>query len=139
MTLVRWNPGHALAAMEVNRLNRMFEEFYTNDGRTWAPPVDIFETADRAYVIKAELPEMRREDIGVTFENNVLTIDGERKPDVDVNFHRSERSYGRFTRSFTLPVTVDGNRISASYKEGVLTVRVPQREEARPKQIEVQE
>ena len=140
MTLVRWNPaGRELASMEIDRLNRMFEDFYVSGGRAWAPAVDIFETAEREYVIKADLPEMRREDIGVTFENNVLTIDGERKPDADVNFHRSERSYGRFTRSFTLPVTVDGNRISAAYKDGVLTVRVPQREEARPKQIQVHE
>jgi HSP20 family protein len=103
------------------------------------PAVDIYEAADREYVIKAELPEMRREDISVTFENNVLTIEGERKADSDINFHRSERAYGRFTRSFTLPVTVDGNRISATYKDGVLTVRVPQREEAKPKQIQVQD
>ena len=139
MTLVRWNPGRELASMEVDRLNRMFEDFYAN-GRAWAPAVDIFETPDpdREYVIKADLPEMRREDIGVTFENNVLTIDGERKADADATFHRSERAYGRFARSFTLPVTVDGSRITATYKDGVLTVRVPQREEARPKQIQVQ-
>jgi HSP20 family protein len=138
MTLVRWNPGRELASMEIDRLNRMFEDFYSN-GRAWAPAVDIYETADREYVIKAELPEMRREDIGVTFENNMATIEGERKAEPDVNFHRSERAYGRFTRSFTLPVTVDGNRISATYKDGVLTVRVPQREEAKPKQIQVQD
>jgi HSP20 family protein len=138
MTLVRWNPGRELASMEIDRLNRMFEDFYTN-GRAWAPAVDIYETADREYVIKADLPDMRREDIGVTFENNVLTIEGERTAEADVHFHRSERAFGRFTRSFTLPVTVDGNRIIAAYKEGVLTVRVPQREEAKPKQIEVQD
>ena len=138
MTLVRWNPGRELASMEIDRLNRMFEDFYTN-ARSWAPAVDIFETADREYVIKAELPEMRREDISVTFENNVLTLEGERQPDPTLNFHRTERAYGRFIRSFTLPVTVDGNRINATYKDGVLTVRVPQREEAKPKQIEVQE
>jgi HSP20 family protein len=139
MTLVRWNPSRELASMEIDRLNRMFEEFY-NGARTWAPAVDIYETHDREYVVKADLPEMKREDIAVTFENNVLTLSGERKTEFDADngtFYRSERGYGRFTRSFTLPPTVDGNRISATYKEGVLTVRVPLRDEARPKQIEV--
>ena len=141
MTLVRWNPGRELASMEIDRLNRMFEDFYTN-GRAWAPAVDIYETADREYVIKADLPDMRREDIGVTFENNVLTLKGERKLEQEVkreSFQRIERRHGTFTRSFTLPATVDGNQISAAYKDGVLTVRIPQREEAKPKQIEVVE
>jgi HSP20 family protein len=104
--------------------------------------VDIYETNGREYVIKAELPEMKREDINVTFEQSVLTLSGERKAsfdDADGTFHRSERAHGRFTRSFTLPATVDGSRISASYKDGVLTVRLPQREEAKPKQITVGE
>src|SRR6267142_762396 len=109
MTLVRWNSGRELASMEIDRLNRMFEDFYSN-GRAWAPAVDIYETADREYVIKAELPEMKREDISVMFENNVLTLSGERKAEPDeANFHRNERAHGRFTRSFTLPATVDGN------------------------------
>ena len=139
MTLVRWNPSRELASMEIDRLNRMFEEFYSG-ARTWAPVVDIFETKDREYIVKAELPEMKREDIAVTFENNVLTLSGERKntfEDDGGTYHRSERAYGRFTRSFTLPATVDGNRISAAYKDGVLTVRIPMREEVKPRQIEV--
>jgi HSP20 family protein len=139
MTLVRWNPSRELASMEIDRLNHMFEDFY-NNVRAWAPAVDIYETNAREYVIKAELPEMKREDINVTFEANVLTLSGERKSsfeDDNGTFHRSERAHGRFTRSFTLPATVDGTRISASYKDGVLTVRVPQREEAKPKQIAV--
>jgi HSP20 family protein len=141
MTLVRWNPVRELASMEIDRLNRMFEDFY-GTGHGWAPAVDIYETNDREFVIKAELPEMKREEINLTFENNVLTIAGERTSDLDTTngtFHRSERAYGRFTRSFTLPATVDGNRITAAYKDGVLTVRIPQREEAKPKQIEVGE
>ena len=91
-------------------------------------------------MIKAELPEMKRDDINVTFEQNVLTLSGERQASFDLDkgaYHRSERAHGRFTRSFTLPVTVDGSRIAATYKDGVLTVRVPQREEAKPKQITV--
>lgn len=140
MTLVRWNPARELASMEIDRLNRMFEDFMgsgSGSGRGWAPAVDIYETKDREFVIKAELPEMKREDINVTFENNVLTLTGERKAEFDGDYHRAERFYGRFSRSFTLPATVDGGRINASYKDGVLTVRVPQREEAKPRQIAV--
>jgi HSP20 family protein len=140
MTLVRWNPGRELASMEIDRLNRMFDDFYGNV-RAWVPAVDIYETHTHEFVIKAELPEMKKEDINVTFEQNVLTITGERKAsfeDDNGTYHRSERANGRFTRSFTLPNTVDGTRISAAYKDGVLTVRVPQREEAKPKQIAVE-
>jgi HSP20 family protein len=147
MTLVRWNPARELASMEIDRLNRMFEDFY-GQARAWTPAVDIFETNAHEYVIKAELPEMKREDIAVTFEQNVLTISGERKasferpagPGSDLDnglYHRSERAHGKFSRSFTLPATVDGARISATYKDGVLTVRIPQREEAKPKTITV--
>ncbi|PYR78829.1 MAG: hypothetical protein DMF86_05025 [Acidobacteria bacterium] len=143
MTLVRWDPVRELAGMEVDRLSRMFSDSYGDVfSRTWVPPADIYETPEHEYVIKAELPEMKREDINITFENNVLTLRGERKFEHDTRreaFQRFERQYGGFTRSFTLPATVDGNRISASYKDGVLTVRLPQREEARPKQIEVGE
>lgn len=139
MTLVRWNPVRDLASMEIDRLNRMFDDLY-GTLRAWVPAVDIVETTGHEYVIKAELPEMKREDISVTFEQNVLTLTGERKAAVDEQdgtYHRTERAHGRFTRSFTLPATVDGSRISATYKDGVLTVRVPQREEAKPKQITV--
>ena len=141
MTLVRWNPARELASMEIDRLNNMLNDFYGGN-RAWTPAVDVFETNDREYVVKAELPEMKRDDINVTFENGVLTITGERKPEFDPaqgTFHRSERAYGRFSRSFTLPATVDAHRINASYKDGVLTVRVPQREEAKPRQIAVED
>ena len=106
------------------------------------PAVDIYETPQHEVVIKAELPEMKREEIGLTFENNVLTLTGERKVDEQIardRFQRMERFYGSFSRSFTLPATVDAAQITASYKDGVLTVRVPQREEAKPKQITVGE
>src|SRR3954470_17252169 len=122
MTLVRWNPNRELASMEIDRLNRMFEDLYGNV-RVWVPAVDIFETNAHEYVIKAELPEMQRDDINVTFEQNVLTLSGERKlgvEDDNASYHRSERAQGRFSRSFTLPASVDGTRISATYKDGVL-------------------
>jgi len=138
MTLVRWNPARELASMEITRLNNMFADFYGAE-RGWTPAVDIYESKDREYVIKADLPEMKREDIHLTFENNVLTLSGERSLNQSEELHRSERFHGRFSRSFTLPNIADGSRISATYKDGVLTVRVPQREEAKPKQIEVTE
>ena len=142
MALVRWDPLRELATMEVDRLNNMFSNFYGEGfSRGWVPPVDIYEGDEHQLVIKAELPDMKREDISVTFENNVLTLKGERKTE-EVNrdrFHRLERFQGSFTRSFTLPATVDPANISASYKDGVLTVRLPQRAEAKPKQIVVGE
>lgn len=143
MALVRWDPARELASMEIDRLHNMFSNFY-NEGvsRSWVPPVDIYETAQHEVVIKAELPEMKREDISVTFENNVLTLKGERRITDEVandRFQRLERFYGNFSRSFTLPSTVDAGQISATYKDGVLTVRLPQREESKPKQISVGE
>ena len=139
MAVVRWDPTRELASMEVDRLNRMFSSFFEPLNRSWTPAVDIFESGDQV-VLKAELPDMKREDISITFENATLTISGERKLDETVkreSFQRLERFYGQFSRSFTLPSTIDASRISASYKGGVLTIRMPQREEAKPKQIEV--
>lgn len=141
MALVRWDPARELAGMEIDRLNRMFTDFYNESfGRGWVPPVDIFEGDNHDVVLKAELPDMKREDIGVTFENSVLTLSGERKFDQSVkreSYQRLERHYGSFSRSFTLPATIDPAGISASYKDGVLTVRLPQRDDAKPKQIAV--
>ena len=143
MAIVRWEPARELAAMEIDRLNRMFANFYGESfDRGWTPAVDIYETDQHEVVLKAELPEVKRDDINITFENGVLTIRGERKYDDTVkreNFQRVERHYGAFSRSFTLPATVDASRISASHKDGVLTIRLPQREEAKPKQIEIGE
>ncbi len=141
MAIVRWEPARDLAAAEIDRLNRMFANFFDDrTAHTWMPAVDIYETGDHEVVLKAELPEMRREDISITFENQVLTLTGERKLDESIRrdrYQRFERAYGAFSRSFTIPSTIDAARISASYKDGVLTVRLPQREEAKPKQIEV--
>jgi HSP20 family protein len=130
--------------MEIDRLNRMFSDLWGEEtlSRGWAPAVDIFTSDNHEVVIKADLPDMKREDISVTFENNVLTLKGERKFDSETtrdHYQRVERFYGSFSRSFTIPATIDAPRISASYKDGVLTVRLPQREEARPKQISIGE
>lgn len=141
MALVRWNPIANLAGMEIDRLNRMFEDFQTEAfNQAWVPPVDIYETDSHEVVIRAELPDMKKEDIGVTFENGVLTLTGERKQDQSVRreqYQRVERRFGSFSRSFTLPASVDASRIAATYKDGVLTIRLPRREEAMPKQISV--
>lgn len=145
MAIVKWEPTRELAAMEIDRLNRMFASLYGGENLQrggWMPAVDIYETDQHEVVLKAELPEVNREDISITFESNVLTLSGERKfenqmaPD---RFQRMERQYGAFSRSFTVPATVDATRISATHKDGVLTIRLPQREEARPKQITVGE
>ena len=145
MAIVRWNPLGTLAGLEIDRLNRMFADFhadFSNEAfnRAWVPPVDIYETENREVVIKAELPDMKREQITVTFENNVLTLKGERaESEVSQDrFRRVERRSGTFSRSFTLPNTADATGITASYKDGILTVRIPQREEAKLKQIAVE-
>jgi len=107
----------------------------------WVPPVDIYETADRGLVIKAELPDMSREEVEVTVENNTLTLRGTKSLPADVKeeqFRRVERRYGSFVRSFTLPNTVDAAKVSAEYKNGVLTVKLPFREEARARTITVE-
>ena len=110
------------------------------DGR-WVPAVDIYETGKQELVLKAELPDMKREDIDVSVEKNALTIRGERKLDNEIkqeNFHRVERAYGSFVRTFSLPTTVDAAKIGAEYKNGVLTVKLPVREEAKPRTISVE-
>lgn len=139
MTLTRWSPMRDLATLEIEGLNRMFEGvFDANAG--WLPAIDVYETPSKDLVIKADLPDVKREDIKVTFENDVLSIEGERAftPVVPRDqYHRLERSYGSFRRNFTLPSTVDASRVSAGYQDGVLTVTLPRREDARPRQIQV--
>jgi len=138
--LTRWNP---LAAVEIDRLNRMFDAAFSGEplaGGGWVPAIDIYETAEKDVVVKADLPGLKREDIKVTFENNVLTIEGERTFETETareQYHRVERGYGAFRRTFTLPTTVDAARVEASYQDGLLTVTLPRREESRPRQIQV--
>ena len=124
-----------------NRLNRLFEPFAeeTFPLTTWVPACDIYETA-KEIVVKAELPGLKKEEVLVSIENNVLMIRGERKFEEEVkreNLHRVERTYGEFLRSFTLPTFIDANKILAEFKDGLLVVTLPKREEAKPKQIEV--
>jgi len=141
MTLVRWSPMQQLASMEVERLNRMFDHVRRNAfSGAWVPAVDIYEDAAHRVVIRAELPEMKREDIKVTVENDTLSLSGERKaPEIrEGAFQRQERQHGEFSRSFTLPATLDASQISATYQDGVLTITVPPREEAKPKQIQIE-
>src|SRR5215831_17486188 len=117
MTIVRWDP---------------FRDFGFTTGATWVPPVDVFQTGDHELVLKAELPDMAREDIDITVENFVLTIGGEKKASTDLKdeqYHHVERRFGSFKRSFSLPRTVDQSKVSAEYRNGVLTVRLPLREE----------
>ena len=143
MTLTRWSPVRDFAALEIERLNRMFDSVLTGEplaGGAWLPAADIYETAGKDVVVKIELPDIKREDIKVTFENSVLTIEGERKFSTEVQreqYHRLERGYGAFRRSFTLPATVDSNKVNAGYEDGVLTITLPRREETRPKQIQI--
>jgi HSP20 family protein len=104
------------------------------------PPVDIFETDNHDLVVRAELPGLSREDIEVTVENSTLVLKGAKKLDAEVkeeNYRRIERSYGTFHRSFTLPTTVDTSKVGADFKNGVLTVKLPFREEAKPRTIKV--
>ena len=125
MTIVRWDP---------------FRDFGFTAPSTWMPPVDIFQTGEHELVLKAELPDMSRDDIDINIENFVLTIKGEKKVASEVKeeqYHHVERRYGTFSRSFSLPTTVDPSRVSAEYKQGLLTVRLPLREEAKPRSIKV--
>jgi HSP20 family protein len=142
MALIRWNPVGNLAALEIDSLNRMFEAAFGGEtlAQGWIPAVDIYETAEKDVVVKVELPEITREDIKVTFEDQVLAIEGKREFNAAIDpdrFHRVERGHGAFRRSFTLPATVDGTRINATYTDGVLTITLPRREEARPRQIPI--
>jgi len=126
-------------------MNRMFDRFFRGSEEeeyalsSWVPSTDIAEHDD-AYVVKVELPGVAKDDVRITLDSNILTIRGEKKQESATkreNFHRVERSYGAFQRSFTLPTTVKSDRIDATYKDGILTVSLPKAEEAKPKQIEV--
>jgi HSP20 family protein len=117
-----------------------FRDFGFASANSWLPPVDIFQNGAHELILKAELPDMAREDIDINIDNFVLTIKGEKKFAGEVKeeqFHHVERRYGTFSRSFSLPQTVDTGKVGAEYKNGVLTVRLPLREEAKPRQIKV--
>jgi len=146
MAIVRWDPFRELNAVQ-ERVNRLFGDVYraADDDvmrrGLWAPPVDIYDSGSHELVIKAELPDMNKDDIEITVENNTLTLRGEKKMDSAIKeeyCHRIERTYGSFSRTFSLPATVDTSKVSADYRNGVLTITLPIREEAKPKQIHVQ-
>ncbi|HEY0172885.1 MAG TPA: Hsp20/alpha crystallin family protein [Pyrinomonadaceae bacterium] len=146
MSITRYDPFRDLKSLqdEVNRLfSTNFTRSFGDEGiarGAWTPNVDIFENKDEI-VLEAELPGMNREDFELTIENNVLTLRGERrfeKRDEADNYHRVERAYGAFTRSFTLPQTVSAENAAAEYKNGVLRVTLRKREEVKARRIEVQ-
>ena len=147
MAVVRWDPFRDLNLLQ-DRMNRLFDDAGRNwradepaATTTWSPSVDIFET-EGEIIVKAELPGMDRNDITLHLENNVLTLRGERKFQKETkeeNYHRIERSYGTFSRSFSIPATVDEEKIRADYKDGVLKIALPKKEQAKPKQIKIGE
>lgn len=146
MALVRWNPFHELEEVS-DRLNRMLarpaapgtsgkETMIVAD---WTPSVDISET-EGEYQIKAEIPDVKREDVKVTLEDGVLTIQGQRKQEKEekgTKYHRIERSYGSFARTFSLPDVIEIDKVKAEFKDGVLNLHLPKSEKAKPKAIEV--
>ena len=145
MTLItRWDPFREVATLQ-DRMNRMFNDQFgalTRDESltgSFVPPVDVYED-ENSIQVRLEVPGIEEKDIDIRLENNVLTVRGERKfekEEKEENFHRIERRYGSFTRSFTLPATVNSEEVQADYEQGVLKVRLPKRAEAKPKQIKV--
>src|SRR5689334_2932958 len=142
-TIARWEPFRGVTTLQ-DQINRLFNDTFERTGEesslsAWAPAVDIYET-EHELVVKADLPDVDPKDLDIRVENNILTIRGERKFEKKVseeNYLRVERSYGSFARSFTLANTVNAEAIKADYQNGVLTLTVPKREEANPKQIKV--
>ena len=145
MNVLGWNAARELEEMS-DRLNRVFarvpqgrNENETMTVADWAPVVDISETTAE-YVIKAEIPEVKKEDVNVMLEHGVLTIQGMRRQEAEEKgkkYHRVERSYGSFVRSFSLPDLVDDAKVQAVFKDGILTLHLPKSEKAKPKAIEV--
>jgi HSP20 family protein len=147
MAIVRWQPFRDLLATE-REFDRLFREAFSplfghREGelstRAWAPAVDIFET-ENSIVLKAELPGVDPKDVEVRVEDNTLYLKGERKFEKETkeeNYHRIERSYGSFARSFALPNSMDAEKVAAEYQDGLLTLTLPKREEAKPKTIKI--
>ncbi len=145
MAIVKYNPFRELRAMQ-EQMNRLLDLAWNREPGeelregVWQPPVDIFEDAE-SLVIKAELPGIDQKDIDVRIEDNTLTLRGERKHDQEVrkeNYHRVERYYGSFQRSFSLPATIDQEKVKATCDKGVLTIILPKKEEIKPKQVSVE-
>jgi len=145
MNIIRWDPFRDLATLR-ERMNRLFEEAYTSRGEekdlvasTWNPSVDIYET-ENALVMKAELPGIDENDIELKIEDSTLTLKGDRKFEKETkeeNYHRIERSYGSFYRSFTLPRNIDQDKIKAECENGILKVTLPKKAELKPKKVKI--
>lgn len=145
MNIVRYDPFRDLRSLQ-DEMNRLFSSTFTRGGSdeqmfggAWNPNVDIYENKDNI-VLEAELPGIKPEDVNISIENNILTLSGERrfeKKDESDNFHRVERGYGSFTRSFTLPPTVSAENAAAEFDNGILRLTLAKREEAKPRRIEI--
>jgi HSP20 family protein len=153
MALARWTPGWGLTHWQPERelqrlrteMDHLFEQSFGEGGEggwrmgAWAPPVDLYD-ADDAFVLKAELPGLSKDDIHIEVHDRTLTLRGERKHEAEIKeerYHRRERSYGSFQRAFWLPTTVDAEKIQASFKDGVLELRLPKSDAAKPKRIAI--
>ena len=148
MALARWTPTTPMQGFSSlqEEMNRLFDQFFRSGGaeagggfRPWAPAVDIYETED-AVVLTAELPGVSKEDVSIEIHNNTLLLRGERKHEAEVKedqYHRVERAYGTFQRAFVLPTLVDQEHVQATYKDGVLELRLPKSEAAKPKRIAI--
>ena len=146
MSITRWEPFRDLVVTQ-DRFNHVFNDTFARvfgdqqepTQHAWVPPVDIYETGD-SLVLKAELPGINPDDVEICVEDNTLYLKGERKFEKEVkeeNLHRVERSYGTFTRSFALPSTIDSDKVKAEYENGILTLTMPKREEAKPRTIKI--
>jgi HSP20 family protein len=146
MAVVRWTPLQNLMALQ-EEMNRRFNEAYRGGSgeesgwgqHMWSPPVDIYETDD-ALVLKAELPGVSTDEVSIEIHQNTLTLRGQRTHNAEVKedrYHRVERAYGSFQRAFTLPMLVDQEKVQATYRDGVLELRLPKSEAAKPKRIAI--
>lgn len=144
MAIIRWRPLGEVDSFR-REMDRMFDNFFgretdvADSSLTWYPSVDIKETKDD-FVLMAEIPGMSKDDIKINISENTLTIKGEKKEEKkeeDHNYHRVERRYGTFQRSFTLPTQIQGDKVKAAYKDGVLTIMMPKKEEVKPKEIPI--
>jgi len=146
MALIRWDPFREMSSLQ-ERMNRLLADFRTRSPfgeeemaqGAWIPAVDIYETKE-SIVLNVELPGVTKDDISLEVKDSTLTIKGEKKLEKNVkeeNFHRMERTYGSFTRAFTLPSTVQQDKVKAKFRDGILEIMLPKEEEAKPKQIKV--
>ena len=147
MTLVRWRPMRDMVGIQ-EEVNTIFDRFFGRniwddgesiDTQNWYPRVDISENDDE-FIVQTELPGLKRDDVQITFDNGALKIEGERKQektDKNINYHRVERAYGKFSRVFQVPSQIQANKISADFKDGLLSITLPKVEEVKPKSIDV--